>query len=89
MVPVISVFFPSQNFLIKPGCGCTALGKYKIGDKYKGRFGTAYKLLGLDSSNNNAFKKKYCFYTVTIWFQIKRPIRCRYATQSWLCNGFV
>ena len=26
------------------GCGCTSLGKYKIGHPYKGKFGLAYKL---------------------------------------------
>lgn len=39
------------------GCGCTSLGKYKIGAAYKGRFGLAYKLHGQDSTNNNAFKR--------------------------------
>jgi hypothetical protein len=39
------------------GCGCTSLGKYKIGHAYKGRFGLAYKLVGLDSTNNNAFRR--------------------------------
>jgi hypothetical protein len=39
------------------GCGCTSLGKYKIGNAYKGKFGLAYKLHGLDSSNNNAFNR--------------------------------
>jgi hypothetical protein len=39
------------------GCGCTSLGKYKIGNPYKGRFGLAYKLYGLDSTNSNAFKR--------------------------------
>lgn len=39
------------------GCGCTSLGKYKIGKPYQGRFGLAYKLYGLDSTNNNAFKR--------------------------------
>ena len=39
------------------GCGCTSLGKYKIGNPYKGRFGLAYKLHGLDASNSNAFKR--------------------------------
>ncbi len=39
------------------GCGCTSLGKYKIGNPYKGRFGLAYKLHGLDSTNNNAYKR--------------------------------
>jgi L,D-transpeptidase catalytic domain len=41
----------------EPGCGCTSLGKYKIGNAYNGRFGLAYKLHGLDSTNNNAFKR--------------------------------
>lgn len=39
------------------GCGCTSLGKYKIGNSYKGRFGLAYKLHGLDTTNSNAFKR--------------------------------
>lgn len=39
------------------GCGCTSLGKYKIGNMYNGRFGKAYKLYGLDSTNSNAFKR--------------------------------
>lgn len=41
----------------EPGCGCTSLGRYKIGNAYMGRFGLAYKLHGLDSTNNNAFKR--------------------------------
>lgn len=39
------------------GCGCTSLGKYKIGNPYNGRFGRSYKLFGLDSTNSNAFKR--------------------------------
>ena len=39
------------------GCGCTSLGKYKIGNAYNGRFGLAYKLHGLESSNNKAFER--------------------------------
>ncbi len=41
----------------EPGCGCSSLGRYKIGYAYKGRFGLAYKLNGLDSTNSNAFKR--------------------------------
>ena len=41
----------------EPGCGCTSLGKYKIGNAYKGKFGLAYKLHGLDTTNSNAFKR--------------------------------
>jgi len=40
-----------------PGCGCTSLGKYKIGYSYNGTFGLAYKLYGLDKTNDNAFKR--------------------------------
>jgi hypothetical protein len=40
-----------------PGCGCTSLGKYKIGYSYHGSFGLAYKLYGLDKTNSNAFKR--------------------------------
>lgn len=39
------------------GCGCSSLGKYKIGKAYYGRFGLAYKLHGLDSTNNKAFER--------------------------------
>lgn len=39
------------------GCGCTSLGKYKVGKPYKGRFGLAYKLYGLEASNSNAYSR--------------------------------
>lgn len=39
------------------GCGCTSLGRYKIGNSYQGRFGLAFKLYGLDSTNSNAFQR--------------------------------
>ncbi|WEK36086.1 MAG: murein L,D-transpeptidase catalytic domain family protein [Candidatus Pseudobacter hemicellulosilyticus] len=39
------------------GSGCSSPGKYKIGQRYHGRFGLAYKLHGLDSSNSNAYKR--------------------------------
>lgn len=39
------------------GGGCTSLGRYKIGNSYQGKFGLAYKMHGLDSSNNNAFER--------------------------------
>lgn len=34
---------------------CTSLGKYYIGYSYNGDFGKAYKLHGLDKTNDNAF----------------------------------
>jgi hypothetical protein len=39
------------------GSKCSSLGRYRIGGKYNGRFGTAYKLYGLDSTNSNAFNR--------------------------------
>ncbi|MBO9658533.1 MAG: murein L,D-transpeptidase catalytic domain family protein [Chitinophagaceae bacterium] len=39
------------------GCGCTSLGKYKIGYPYNGRFGLAFKLYGLESTNSKAFER--------------------------------
>jgi hypothetical protein len=39
------------------GCGCTSLGKYKIGRSYQGRFGLAYKLHGLEKTNDKAFER--------------------------------
>jgi hypothetical protein len=39
------------------GCGCTSLGKYKIGNSYYGRFGLAFKLYGLNATNSNAFSR--------------------------------
>lgn len=40
-----------------PGCGCTSLGKYRIGNSYTGRFGLAFKLYGLEPTNSNAFAR--------------------------------
>jgi len=39
------------------GCGCSSLGKYKVGYPYNGRFGLAYKLYGLDKTNDKAFER--------------------------------
>ena len=39
------------------GSNCSSLGKYKIGFKYEGSFGTAYKLHGLEESNSRAFDR--------------------------------
>ena len=51
------MWLEGRKYSNEPGCGCTSLGKYKIGNPYSGRFGLAYKLYGLDKTNNNAFKR--------------------------------
>ena len=40
-----------------PNSKATSLGKYAIGNSYIGQFGKAYKLHGLDTSNNKAFER--------------------------------
>jgi len=40
-----------------PNSNSTSLGKYKVGRSYMGKFGLAYKLHGLDNSNNKAFER--------------------------------
>jgi len=37
---------------------CTSLGRYKVATKYKGSYGESYRLIGLDSSNQNAVKRR-------------------------------
>lgn len=39
------------------GCGCSSLGRYKIGFSYTGRFGLAFKLHGLDKTNDKAYQR--------------------------------
>lgn len=60
-------YLKDAKFSNKPSCGCSSLGKYSIGAKYTGKFGTAYKLNGLDSSNSNAYKRNivlHAYYCV-------------------------
>ncbi len=45
------------RFSNTPNSNCTALGRYVIGKNYKGIFGKAYRLTGLDETNNNAEKR--------------------------------
>lgn len=56
-------FLDDPEFSNESGSWCTSLGKYKIGYKYKGKFGNAYKLYGLDSSNNNSFKRNIVLHS--------------------------
>jgi len=46
----------------KQSC-CTALGKYKIGERYNGQFGQAYTLYGLDVSNSNAYARNIVLHS--------------------------
>jgi hypothetical protein len=50
-------FLTDAKFSNVPGCGCSSLGKYKIGEKYRGQYGISYKLYGLDNTNSNAYRR--------------------------------
>lgn len=50
-------FLEEARFSNQPNCGCSSVGKYKVGGAYHGEFGKSYRLFGLDSSNSNAFKR--------------------------------
>ena len=51
------MWLQGRKYSNEPGCGCSSLGKYKIGYSYNGTFGLAYKLYGLEKTNSNAFKR--------------------------------
>ncbi len=53
----------TPKFSNKAESGCTALGKYRIGKRYTGRFGAAYKLYGIDSTNSNALKRNIVLHS--------------------------
>src|SRR3954469_8734482 len=50
-------FLKQARFSNTPGCGCTSIGIYKVGYAYRGQYGKAYKLYGLENSNSNAFTR--------------------------------
>ena len=56
-------FQTKASFSNKANSGCSCLGKFKIGKSYNGRFGLAYKLYGLDSSNNNAYERNVVLHS--------------------------
>lgn len=45
------------RFSNTPGCGCSSSGKYRVGAPYKGKFGLAYHLAGLEATNSNAARR--------------------------------
>lgn len=61
----------SHDFSVTPsfsnvnGSSCTALGRYRIGYPYQGQFGRAYKLYGLDATNDQAFNRNIVLHSYT------------------------
>lgn len=46
-----------------PNSNATSLGRYKIGESYKGSYGLSYKLYGLDSTNNKAYQRSIVLHS--------------------------
>ncbi|MEO6455998.1 MAG: murein L,D-transpeptidase catalytic domain-containing protein [Ginsengibacter sp.] len=53
----------TASFSNKVNSGCSCLGKFKIANSYNGRFGLAYKLYGLDSSNSNTYQRSIVLHS--------------------------
>jgi hypothetical protein len=47
------------------GSNSTSLGRYKISGKYRGGYGEAYKMVGLDSSNRNAYNRNIVLHSMS------------------------
>lgn len=60
----------------------TSLGKYYIGKSYVGKFGKAYKLYGLDKTNNNAFGRSIVFH---YYFDVPYVEQADYICNSYGC----
>jgi hypothetical protein len=52
-----SSFTFNKSYSNTSGSNCTSLGIYKVGAMYKGSYGLSYRLMGLESTNNNAYKR--------------------------------
>lgn len=50
-------FLSQARFSNAPDCGCSSMGRYRVGSEYMGQWGRSYRLYGLDKSNSNAFKR--------------------------------
>jgi hypothetical protein len=51
------LFLKDVKFSNTPESGCTSSGLFKVGRSYRGHYGKAYKLFGLQNSNSNAYKR--------------------------------
>ena len=52
-----TTFLSRAKFSNSTNCGCSSLGKYKVGEFYHGKYGRSFRLYGLDNSNSNAYKR--------------------------------
>ena len=59
-----SRFTLEKRYSNEEGSNCTSLGIYKVGRSYRGIFGKAYKLYGLENSNSNAYKRAIVLHSM-------------------------
>lgn len=52
-----SSFTFNKSYSNTCGSNCTSLGIYKVGAMYKGNYGLSYRLMGLENTNSNAYKR--------------------------------
>ena len=64
-------------FSNEPGSNCSCNGHFKLGGKYSGDFGLAYKLYGLDTSNSNAFNRFIVFHYYSCVSDFENSGACR------------
>lgn len=64
-----------------PNSLCTSEGRYKVGYKYNGSFGLAYKLHGLDKTNDKAFQRAVVLHSHSCVSDLEGEPACR----SWGC----
>ncbi|MBL0131202.1 MAG: murein L,D-transpeptidase catalytic domain family protein [Chitinophagaceae bacterium] len=57
--------YDELEFSNMPNSYKTSLGKYKIGNDYKGTYGLSYKLYGLDSTNDRALERTIVLHADT------------------------
>ncbi|MFN8287352.1 MAG: murein L,D-transpeptidase catalytic domain family protein [Chitinophagales bacterium] len=59
------------------GSNCSSEGRYRIGERYNGDFGLAYKLYGLDTTNSNAYKRFVVFHGHSCVSEFEGTAICR------------
>ncbi len=60
--PGMSIY--DRNYSNDPDSKCTSLGRYKVSASYRGTFGLSYRIMGLDSTNSNAQKRRIVLHSM-------------------------
>jgi hypothetical protein len=65
------------EFSNMPESHCSSKGRYKIGEKYDGEYGKAYRLHGLDKTNDKALKRFIVFHAHDCVSDVEGMPTCR------------